>query len=278
MTTTCQPGRDLGLRRRMAELVNRIEGILREAREARVTISGRPSLVRYILDIGLYRVLRVVDLPPRPRTIRLADGSVITYRLNRGDIQTIREVFLGETYRLPFTTDNLDVVIDLGANIGLTSVYLAHRYGCYVLAVEPLEQNAQFARNNLEQNNVRGEVVCAAVGPVDTTGYFSPDRNFNTGRLGVDGIEVPVVSMQTLLDRLPRGTNVDLLKVDIEGAEEALFLTDVGWLDRVKSIIIELHPANSDTPAVIDALVSRGFRHLPVGSVYAGTTDAFLRD
>jgi tRNA1(Val) A37 N6-methylase TrmN6 len=60
------------------------------------------------------------------------------YRWNRGDLASIREVFVLEGYRLPvgFVPRT---VLDLGANIGLTSIWLANNFPLeHLIAVEPV--------------------------------------------------------------------------------------------------------------------------------------------
>lgn len=89
---------------------------------ALATLSGA---LRYGADLLLVRI-RQSD---RVRRIQLLDGTRLSYRLNRGDMQSIREVWLDEAYELPFKPAS-GVLIDLGANIGLTSLWLAKRY-CY---------------------------------------------------------------------------------------------------------------------------------------------------
>ena len=202
---------------------------------------------------------------------------MITYRLNRGDIQSIREVWMDGGYTLPFDIDP-GIMVDLGANIGLTSVWLARRYGfSRIVAVEPLASNAHLARINLDANGIEADVVKAAVGPRDGMAMFEESAHSNLGRLGTKGTEVPMVSMPTLQQRLPPGTRISLLKIDIEGAEEALFAGDVGWLDRIDSIIIELHPSEEACDRTIRRLVRRGFRFLPSGAAHPGSMTAFIR-
>ena len=50
---------------------------------------------------------------------------------------------------------------------------------------------------------------------------------------------VSVVSMDTLLRKLPPGVDVDLVKMDIEGGEGPLLQENLGWLPCVKSLIVE---------------------------------------
>jgi hypothetical protein len=53
---------------------------------------------------------------------------------------------------------------------------------------------------------------------------------------------------------------VDLLKVDIEGAEVELFRNDLGWLDRVGAIAIEFHGRSRDESGFDQMLTEHGFK------------------
>jgi FkbM family methyltransferase len=239
-----------------------------------------PSFLRFTSDVFLSRLLGRVTLPnaDRDRAIRVRGGVELHYRLNRGDMQSIREVWIDEVYRLPFDLAP-KLLVDLGANIGLTSVWLARRYGCRtVIAVEPSPENARLARLNLARNDIAAEVVEAAVGPHDGTAFFAEDRDSNLGHLASAGREVRVVSMDALLSRLPHGSEVDLVKMDIEGGEGPLMRENLSWLARVHSIIAELHPTVIDSPALIRSLESQGFRYIPAHTAVGfDSMDAFIR-
>jgi FkbM family methyltransferase len=262
---------DLGIRR-PADLARRLVrtagGIRDELAWGFRACADLRSLVRYLSDVLLYRVLAFVDIGGgrRVREIRLRDGTRLTYRLNRGDIRLIPEVFGLEIYRLPRSFDRLTVV-DLGANIGLVSLFLASRYELtHVLAVEPSPGNAAVLRTNLERNGIPGEVVEAAAGPEDGVGLFADNERVPTlGMMGQEGRPVSVISMPTLLERLPKDATVDVLKLDIEGAEAELFAADdLSWLERVRLIMIELHPKYVPVEPVVDRLRERGFEYVPL--------------
>jgi FkbM family methyltransferase len=254
-----------------------IAAICREITGAAHAMGDLRSFARYATDVILYRLLRVVTLAPRLRTIRLRDGTLITYRLNRGDILTVYEVWIAEIYRPPFPVGRLPTVIDLGANIGLTSVYLAQHHHSRVIAVEPWSANAKLAQRNLAQNGIPAEIVDAAVGARDGTANFAVHRDFNSGKLSGNGVSVPVVSMPTLLERIAPRARIDLLKVDIEGGEGELFSGDLGWLARVNALMIEFHPTLVEHLKLIDVIVAEGFRYIPAGSVSPVSMDAFVR-
>jgi FkbM family methyltransferase len=258
-------------------------GVAHELRGGFALTADAASFARFASDVILSRLMQRVPLPnrDRDRMIRVRGGLQLHYRLNRGDIQSIREVWIDECYRLPFDLKP-SRLIDLGANIGLTSLWFAHRYGCEtVIAVEPSPENARLTRLNLERNKIVAEVIEAAVGPRDGTAMFQDAGESNLGRLDATrgGRAVTMVSMETLLQRLPPGTEIDLIKMDIEGGEGPLLQDDdLKWLSRVRSIIAEFHPTVIDCPAVIKSVERQGFRHFPAHSHGDfDSMDAFMR-
>ena len=262
-----------------ARLISTVLAIVHEIKAAVFLCGDVRSRLRLCADVILFRALRVIRLPTEdsPRRIRLRRGGLITYRLNRGDIQSIREVLMDEVYRLPFPARQPDVLVDLGANIGLTSLFyhwtLQPRS---IIAVEPDASNAQLARENLTGRPA--VIVEAAVGPHDGTARFSQNRASNLGSLSShpSGIEVSVMSMDSVLKGVPEGANV-IVKLDIEGGEEELLREDTDWLARVDGLIVEFHPDKVDYPGLIKVLQAAGFDYLPAGSCWPGSMDAFQR-
>jgi FkbM family methyltransferase len=225
---------------------------------------GPRSFARLAVDVFLYRLLRLgTRFGGRRRRVQLRDGAVLHYRLDRGDIRTIREVWSDEVYLLP-PPAGPRTLVDLGANIGLASVWLARRYGCdHVLAVEPWPANAQVARLNLEANGLPAELVEAAVGPATGPGHLdhaaaAAERDSALARLGDSGLPVQVLSIRDILERLPGGRTPDLVKIDVEGAEDHLLTGDLTWLADVKVVVAELHCHMVDCEALIANLRSAG--------------------
>jgi predicted RNA methylase len=100
------------------------------------------------MDLVLSRLIGLVPrgLRDRVREVRLRGGVKIRYRLNKGDLHSIREIWFQEAYRLPFE-DSSGVLLDLGANIGMASLWLATNYSfTRVITVEPDPNNATLVR------------------------------------------------------------------------------------------------------------------------------------
>lgn len=211
-------------------------------------------------------------------TIRLKRIGEVSYRLNKGDVWSLREVLLDECYRFPGDIKP-KVIVDLGGNIGLTSLWMARTYAPErVVIVEPLAGNAVMARQNLSTFGPGTLLIEAAAGSKDGTAQFEESEESNRGRLCPDSPGLTrVVSMATLLDEAGVAGEVDLLKVDIEGGEDDLFSGNLDWMRRIKAMIIELHPGLVDTHQIIEIIKNQGFQYIPSHSVFKGNMDAFVR-
>ena len=136
-----------------------------------------------------------------------------------------------------------DLVIDAGANIGYMSV-LAATAGARVIAFEPNPELQPILRRNL---GTRGEVRPVALGARrHEATLIAPDptaHNSGLGRLGAStdagGVPVQVVT----LDEELLGRSVAILKLDVEGVEEAVLEGAANALRdrRIRHIIFEDH-------------------------------------
>lgn len=136
-------------------------------------------------------------------------------------------------------------IVDLGANIGLSTLYFKMAYPkARIVAVEPDAANfAMLQRNTERLAGVR--CVQAAIWPTD--GWIDLERdglgssgfraNANsTGSGDTRALSIPTLMREHDLDR------IDLLKVDIEGGEMDLFTApDIKWLEQVEKISLEPH-------------------------------------
>lgn len=208
------------------------------------------------------------------------NGKTIHYRFNRGDLQSMVEVLMEEVYKCTFPV-HPRTILDLGANIGLTSLWMSQEFRPEVImGVEPEPGNAKVASLNYQSNSLNGEVIKAAVGPSDGEAWFAVRNESNLGQLskggGPDTVRVPVVGIHTLLDRFSGG-RVDLVKMDIEGGEAPLLSGDGRWLQHVGSLMIEWHDVIADSRPLIQFLENAGFKHRRINSDRQGNLSAFSR-
>jgi FkbM family methyltransferase len=260
--------------------MNSVKAYIRDVSSMWRLAGDRRSFLWYAADRLLLMFVGRIWVPGRNkrRQIRLRDSVTIHYRLNRGDMQSIREVWLQQCYQLPAINKPRRILVDLGANIGLTSMWFKAKYGCQkIIAIEPVPENASLAMRNFAANEIPGTVITAAIGPSDGSATFEENSASNLGRIGVKGYDVRMLSMKTLLGDLLSSEEVNVLKVDIEGGEEALFKGDLSWLKSVAEIVIEFHPTLVDCPPLVDALIRSGFEYCPSGSCSPESMDYFRR-
>jgi FkbM family methyltransferase len=233
---------------------------------------GGDARSRYTLacDFLAHRLMKLMAGrgPGAERSVRLRDGTLLHYRRNRSDIWTIHEVWVQEMYRLP-VADRCPLIVDLGANIGLASVWLARRYGGRrVVAVEPSPTNAALARKNLQSNSIAATVIEAAIGPRDGVAVFDPGPGATNGRIvaaegqGGGRHAVSMVTMDSADLGLAPGEEIDLVKMDIEGGEGELLSANTSWLGRVRSLVAEFHHSLIDYGRVGAALREAGLRRV----------------
>jgi FkbM family methyltransferase len=132
-------------------------------------------------------------------------------------------------------------VLDVGANVGLASVfYLTQFPDCHLVAVEPDPVNAEMCRRNLASFGPRAVVLEAAVWPEDARLSLSA-KHAGTWASSVAADVSGAIeghTMPSLLDRL--GGSADIVKIDVEGAEQALFeAADTSWLGATRCIAVE---------------------------------------
>jgi FkbM family methyltransferase len=189
-------------------------------------------------------------------------------RLRTSDAKVYRDIFLGREYDYPISFSPRTIV-DAGANCGITTVFYANRYPeATVVAVEPEASNYMaLVRNTRSYPNVI--TVQAALWKEDgQVEIFAGDEGFSGwprmkswGKWGFHGREgsgCRAVTLPTLMREVGIET-VDILKVDVEGAEREIFSESAG-LDYVKLLAIELH--DRSYPGCSDAVNAAAKRHL----------------
>jgi len=188
-------------------------------------------------------------------------------------------VFIDGCYRLPVSLPR--TLVDLGGNIGLTTLWLTHQYPSIATAilVEPFPPNAELAKRNMAINSLNVKVITAAIAPQSGTAFFTPSSSSNLGRLTRgyrDGLTVNTVTMEEILKQL--GSSIDVLKMDIEGGEQELLTAgDLSWLNAVGCIVAEFHPKVVDYELLTRTIMDHGFDYYRSGSLWTNSMDIFMK-
>ncbi len=186
-----------------------------------------------------------------PIEIELRIGSStrrITVRPTSGDIFILYEVLAFESYKVPeqlIDPATVRTLIDCGANIGITALFLADRYpAARIICVEPDPRNFELLERNTRAEPRIVRVQAALAGPGQGKAYLTQDAPAWGNKLAQSpeersAIEVESFTIDEICERFEIDC-IDLLKVDIEGAEEGVFAKPQ-FLSKVRFVAIELH-------------------------------------
>jgi FkbM family methyltransferase len=239
-------------------------------------------------------LLTYVGVQNRAYSFKLRNGMVIKTPdgMSSG---TIMVVFVKKDYGDPPAENS--VVIDIGANIGVYSLFVTQSKGTRVYAYEPMPENFRFLKENVALNSMEqriipfkyaisgnaekrrlylGESPLHSFLPVSSSPFnakFSP----SAPSAEQESIEVECVSLQQVFEA-NQIQICDLLKIDCEGAEYDILynLPDV-FFSRIKEIRLEYHNHLQNTLNTGDALAeflkAKGFQiiMLQSGSPFQGS-------
>jgi FkbM family methyltransferase len=188
------------------------------------------------------------------------------YRAGTSDESVIRQILVQRDYDVSNLSRAADVcsaycralkvgrqplIIDAGANIGASTLYLADSWPeARVIAIEPDRDNLELLCSNTSgfpQVTCLHAALAAQSGEmllVDPGQGHWGMRTLPTDKVLAGAIvrdRIPAVGMQDLLRRYSSPCSPFLCKIDIEGGEKDLFADMTGWIDLFPLLVIELH-------------------------------------
>lgn len=194
-------------------------------------------------------------------SIRCAYRKTWNFSSRPADWLAVREVLFDEEYRFCRNLcgpEGPSTILDCGANIGLFSIYCLSLFPeASVHAVEPsLETYKVLEANRSANSSCDWHVYRFALWNHDGEVQFE-NRPFSTSsRIAEDvpGNEtVPSITLGTLFAAIGAPV-IDILKLDVEGAEEKVLTGNEEVLGRIQNLIVEIHPYACDQQRVLSAL------------------------
>jgi FkbM family methyltransferase len=169
----------------------------------------------------------------------------IHMRRNTTDIKVFREIFLYKQYELPIES-KIKVVLDAGANIGLSSVFFRNYFPhALIYSIEPDQTNFSMLLENISGYD---NII-----PIQSALWHNEGslrvKNLNGDAWALEVEEClkgepnsfTAITLSSLINQYHLHT-IDLLKLDIEGSERELFSSGYEyWIPRTKHIIVEIH-------------------------------------
>jgi len=137
-----------------------------------------------------------------------------------------------------------DIVLDIGANVGMFSIYVKKKFGCRVIAFEPVLSNfEQFQKNIILNGLSLSDIELHNTAITDVEGgeirIGTPEHNTGGSSAFYHTHDMPICKTETIDKYITEGCVY--LKIDCEGGEYAIIPTILDKLNQFKYIGIEYH-------------------------------------
>lgn len=220
-------------------------------------------------------------------------GHLFYSRLkNSSDYNVAKQVLVNEEYKVVtsyFKINKITVnsIIDAGSNIGLTTIYFKRYFqNSKVYCIEPDNENFRMLNRNLNLFTADGTVKTYNAGLMGKSGLsliISSDF-----RGGSDWAKQTIVSDEINLNlksiTIPDIINenqlqiIDILKIDIEGAETFLINndTDTSFLKKTRCVAIEIHDEFNCRDKIHELLIKENFILIEVNEMTFAINKNFI--
>jgi FkbM family methyltransferase len=180
-------------------------------------------------------------------------------------LYSYHELFVDNIYKFESNKDN-PIIIDIGANIGLSILYFKKIYPkAQITGYEADPYIFACLKQNLENNLAEDVVIGNKAVWIQNTklaffsekadgGRIESPQKTNSGTIEVDAIDVKEI--------VKKHSKIDLLKIDIEGAEHQVVPECSGLLDNVRQIFVEYHSIEGEKQnldKILAVLINAGF-------------------
>lgn len=173
------------------------------------------------------------------------------------DVNNVKEIWEWKVYDA-FTLNKKSIVVDIGAHIGLFTIKVAP-FCKKIIAVEPEPENFELLTTNVYLNRIYNvKLLNKAVGAKrGTEKLYGCGSGASMIRKSYDVKVVKVVKLEDILKNLKK---IDLLKIDVEGAEHLIIQASKTKLLKISQIVIEIHPSLTDEESIKFILLKNGFK------------------
>lgn len=191
------------------------------------------------------------------------NGKVIRYRVSRkdckypfilrvplSDVTAYRQVFFDREYDFEVNSPP-DFIVDAGANVGMSAIHFANRFPeAKIIAIEAEGRNFELLKENIKAySNVTAihaalwnanEIISLVDPGLGEWGFITRNSDERSAENDKGLHAVQGITMDKLIEDYDLG-RIDILKMDIEGAEKEVFANSSSWIGRVDSLVVELH-------------------------------------
>ncbi len=183
-----------------------------------------------------------ISVPGIANTIRL--------RKNTSDIKLFHHIFNAGEYDINLNFKP-NVIIDAGANIGLSAAYFTNKYpSAKIISIEPERSNFELLQENLQKytnvtplrralSNQPNQFLNIVDNGFGKWGFMTEEKE-NSQNNDKDDL-VKTITIDEIINE-NEFDELGIVKIDIEGGEKELFESNYdSWIPKSRCIIVELH-------------------------------------
>tara|TARA_Y100000589_G_scaffold328039_1_gene371214 strand:+ start:35738 stop:36484 length:747 start_codon:yes stop_codon:yes gene_type:complete len=166
-------------------------------------------------------------------------------RPNTTDLKVFKSIFVFNELKLPVKL-NPKLIIDGGAYIGYSALYYHLKYpSSTIICIEPEASNFNILKKHISNHS---NIMAINAGLWHKNTYLKiKDNGIGEWGFSVEEVsksvefDIEAITIDKILEKSGKD-NIDILKLDIEGAEKQLFSSNYElWLKKTNVIVIELH-------------------------------------
>ena len=229
-------------------------------------LSWRPSYYKKSWKAYKYLKNHKEYLQNKHNDYQFREGMNFSFNEKESSTHIFSEIFIGECYPINKSTKQEKVIVDIGSNIGFFTIYaLIKNPNSQILAVEANPKNFEILKNNIYENNLSDNVKVFNCVVTSKPGlqpfYLSSNSGWSSiynerGAKNGKIIHVDSTSLSMLFENNKLNV-IDLLKIDIEGAEYDIMLNDK-FLENfiVKELFIEVDKRPRDKRYEYDDIIN----------------------
>lgn len=229
------------------------------------SLAGNIKLLAPFMGGAFPALLYLIKTKGKPHARATARYKGMEFTFRQCDISAIREVLLDGEYSFLkeyLETQDHPYIIDIGSHIGLFSIWtLAINPYANIVSIEASPETYDILSKNIKNSGKHNFTWRAenraAWKNTDTISFSNSLESTMSHRIDDRGqVKVKGITLSDLLESVPDdGQKIDIMKIDIEGAEEAFLCADENIsLAKIKNLVIELHPRFCDTENVMNIL------------------------
>ena len=189
-------------------------------------------------------------------------GLNIKIRVNSTDLMALTHVWMIQEYsNSGFDINDSDIVIDIGAHIGLFALFASQfcKQG-KIFCFEPIKENYELLVENINSNKIKNIIPFnfAVSKEADSVKIFLND-DYSGHSMFLETNNFVIVKSKSLLDIFSENNiqECNFLKLDCEGAEyDIINSLPSDFLNKIKKSVIEYHLADTH-PKLLEQLIKK---------------------